>query len=320
MVPGLERVQGGVDIPALATGAAGTKSDASGMPRLRARGRVAWAARQLLVAPSAGWTLLFFLVPLGILVVYSFGQIDLVTLKLRWGWTLESYVRIVNSLYLNSILRSIALSLTATALCLVIGFPVAYYVSRQPPRRQNFFLLAIMVPFWTSFLVRTYAWVNLLANEGLIQHLGEALGIIDGALNILYTPTAIAIGLVYSYLPLMVFPLYVALERIDPALQEAASDLGANRYRVFWRVTVPLSMPGVIAGCIIVGIPATGEYVVPAILGGGKTLMYGNVIASQFFKVGDFPFGSALAVSLMAAMTIVLVVARRRAGGLEEIV
>ena len=263
--------------------------------------------------------LLFFLVPLGIMVVYSFGQRDVVTLELYWGWTVENYVDVVDSLYLNAIVRSIVLSLTATALCLVVGFPVAYYISRQPRRRQNLLLLAIMIPFWTSFLVRTYAWVNLLANEGLLQHAGEKLGIINGALNVLYTPTAIGIGLVYSYLPLMVFPLYVALERIDPALPEAASDLGARRRRVFRRVTLPLAMPGVIAGCIIVGIPATGEYVVPAILGGGKTLMYGNVVASQFFEVGNFPFGAALAVALMTAMTIVLVALRRRAERLEEV-
>jgi spermidine/putrescine transport system permease protein len=278
-----------------------------------------WARNQLLVLPSAGWTLLFFLVPLGIMVVYSFGQRDVVTLDLYWGWTLQNYADILSSLYVNAIVRSIVLSVSATAACLVIAFPVAYYISQQAPRRQTMLLLAIMVPFWTSFLVRAYAWVNLLANEGPLQRLGETLGVVHGTLDVLYTPTAIGIGLVYSYLPLMVFPLYVALERIDPALLEAASDLGARRHRVFRRVTLPLAMPGVIAGCIIVGIPATGEYVVPAILGGGKTLMYGNVVASQFFEAGNFPFGAALAVSLMAAMTIVLVLSRRRVARLEEV-
>jgi spermidine/putrescine transport system permease protein len=254
------------------------------------------------------------------MVIYSFGQRDVVTFKLYWGWTVQNYVDIVDSLYLNSIVRSLLLSLTATALCLVIGFPVAYYISQQSRRRQNLLLLAIMVPFWTSFLVRTYAWVNLLANQGLLQRLGEKLGIVHGALDILYTPTAIGIGLVYSYLPLMVFPLYVALERIDPALPEAARDLGARQHRAFLRVTLPLAMPGVIAGCIIVGIPATGEYVVPAILGGGKTLMYGNVVASQFFEVGNYPFGAALAVSLMTLMTVVLLLSRRSTARLEDVV
>ena len=228
-------------------------------------------------------------------------------------------LEIADSLYLSSIIRSLILSATATALCLVIGFPVAYYISRQTRRWQNLLLLAIMIPFWTSFLVRTYAWVNLLANEGLLQRLGEKLGLVHGTLDVLYTPTAIGIGLVYSYLPLMVFPLYVALERMNPALREAAADLGARRHRVFLRVTLPLAMPGVIAGCILVGIPATGEYVVPAILGGGKTLMYGNVVATQFFEVGNFPFGAALAVSLMTVMTVVLVLSRSRPARLEEV-
>jgi spermidine/putrescine transport system permease protein len=303
----------------LATEAAAHHSPADEPPRSRLGGWAASARRQLLLLPAAAWTLLFFLVPLGIMVVYSFGQRDVLTLELYWGWTVENYVEIADSLYLSSITRSLILSATATALCLVIGFPVAYYISRQPRRRQNLLLLAIMIPFWTSFLVRTYAWVNLLANEGLLQRLGEKLGLVDGTLDVLYTPTAIGIGLVYSYLPLMIFPLYVALERIDPALREAAADLGARRYRVFRRVTLPLAMPGVIAGCILVGIPATGEYVVPAILGGGKTLMYGNVVATQFFEVGNFPFGAALAVSLMTAMTVVLVLSRSRAARLEQV-
>jgi ABC-type spermidine/putrescine transport system permease subunit I len=288
-------------------------------PGLGSRRPVAWARRQSLVLPSLAWTLLFFIVPLGIMVVYSFGQRDVVTLDLYWGWTLQNYADIGSSLYMNAIVRSIVLSITATALCLVIGFPVAYYISRQTPRRQTVLLLAIMVPFWTSFLVRAYAWVNLLANEGPLQGIGETLGIVHGSLDVLYTSTAIGIGLVYSYLPLMVFPLYIALERIDPHLLEAASDLGARRHRAFRRVTLPLAMPGIVAGCIIVGIPATGEYVVPAILGGGKTLMYGNVVASQFFEAGNFPFGAALAVSLMTAMTVVLVVSRRRVARLEEV-
>lgn len=303
----------------MATEAAAHRPPTDEPPRSRLGGWTAATRRLLLVLPTGAWTLLFFLVPLAIMAVYSFGQRDVLTLKVYWGWTFQNYVEIIDPLYLGSVIRSLILSATATALCLVIGFPVAYFISRQPRRRQNLLLLAIMIPFWTSFLVRTYAWVNLLANEGLLQRAGEKLGLVHGSLDILYTPTAIGIGLVYSYLPLMVFPLYVALERIDPALREAAADLGARRYRVFLRVTLPLAMPGVIAGCILVGIPATGEYVVPAILGGGKTLMYGNVVASQFFEVGNFPFGAALAVSLMTVMTIVLVLSRARADRLEQV-
>jgi ABC-type spermidine/putrescine transport system permease subunit I len=275
--------------------------------------------RQLLPLPSLGWTLFFFLAPLGILVVYSFGQIDIVTFKLHFGWTLDNYVRIVDSLYLNTIVRSLVLALSATSACLVIGFPVAYYISRQSAGSQRLLLLAIMVPFWTSFLVRTYAWVNLLGNGGPIEDVLHRLRIVQGSLNVLYTPVSVGIGIVYSYLPLMILPLYVALERIDPALREAAADLGASGRRTFRRVILPLSVPGIVAGCIVVGIPATGEYVIPAILGGNKTLMYGNVVANQFLRVGDYPFGSALAVSLMTVMTVVLVVFRRRIAGVEEV-
>ncbi len=167
-----------------------------------------------------------------------------------------------------------------------------------------------MIPFWTSFVVRTYAWVNLLKNNGPVEQVLNATGLHSGSLNVLYSPTAVTIGILYSYLPLMILPLFVALERIDPGLSHAAADLGASGWRVFRRVTFPLSMPGVIAGCILVGVPATGEYVIPSILGGGKTLMYGNVVADQFFEIGNYPFGAALAMSMMALVTLFLVVAR----------
>jgi spermidine/putrescine transport system permease protein len=153
--------------------------------------------------------------------------------------------------------------------------------------------------------------VNLLSNGGPIERVAQSIGIVDGPLDLLYTPTAVAIGIVYGYLPLMVLPIYVALERIEPMLLEAASDLGASGRRTFLRVVMPLAKPGVVAGCILVGVPATGEYVIPAILGGNKTLMYGNVVANQFFTVGDAPFGSALAVSLMAALTAAILILRR---------
>jgi ABC-type spermidine/putrescine transport system permease subunit I len=281
------------------------------------RWRAAIAPRQLLALPPFGWTLAFFLAPLGILLVYSFGQIDIITFKIRFGWTLSNYGQIGQSLYLNTILRSLTLSASATALCLVLGFPVAYYMSLQSQRRQRVLLLAILVPFWTSFLVRAFAWVTLLSNGGPIQGLLGDVGLVNGQLNVLYTPTAVGIGILYSYLPLMILPLYVALERIDPTLRAAAADLGANSWRTVFRVIVPLAVPGIVAGCIMVGVPATGEYIVPAILGGGKTLMFGNVIATEFLDVGNFPLGSALAVALMAGMTVVLVATRKRVASAE---
>lgn len=203
----------------------------------------------------------------------------------------------------------------ATIACLLIGFPVAYTIARTPGRRQIVLLLAVMVPFWTSFVVRTYGIFNLIADHGPLARLLHALGLVSGdGLHLLFTPTGIGIGIVYSYLPLMILPLYVALERIDPALLDAASDLGASPARVLRRVILPLALPGIAAGCVLVGVPATGEYVIPQILGGGKTLMVGNVIADQFLSLGNYPFGSALAIVLTAIVMLALLVLRSRAG------
>lgn len=254
-----------------------------------------------LVLPSVGWTAFFFIVPLGLLIAYSLGQIDIITVQVHWGWTLSSYDQVFQSLYLTAVARSLLLSLVATLTCLVVGFPVAYYISLQRGRRQLLLLLAIMVPFWTSFLVRTYAIVNILSFRAF------------GNGSLLYSPGAVVLGIVYSYLPLMVLPLFVALERIDPSLREAAADLGASGHRRLRRVVLPLAMPGVIAGCILVGVPSTGEYVIPLILGGGKVLMYGNVVADQFQTTGDYPFGAALSVSLMVVLTLFVLMSRRLA-------
>lgn len=276
--------------------------------------------RHALALPNFAWAALFFLAPLGLLIVYSFGQTDILTFDVVFGWTLENYERIGESIYLDAILRSLAISLGATAACLLIGYPVALAISRQPPRRQTILLLLVMVPFWTSFVVRTYGLVNLLQDNGPVATVLEWLGLSDGSLGILYTTWAVTVGIVYTYLPLMILPLYVALERIDRSLEQAAADLGTPRRRVFRRVILPLSIPGVIAGCIMVGAPATGEYVIPVILGGDKILVYGNVVASQFLKVGDYPFGSALAVTLMVLVTVFILVARSRGARVEEAV
>jgi ABC-type spermidine/putrescine transport system permease subunit I len=276
-------------------------------------------ARHALALPSLGWTAAFFVAPLALLAVYSLGQIDIITFQVSWGWTLDSYRRINDPLYLDPILRSLVLSLGATLGCLVVGFPVALWISRLSGRQQTLALVAVMIPFWSSFVVRTYALVNLLEDGGPLARVLHFFHLSTLSPNILYTPTAIAIGIIYSYLPLMVLPLFVALERIDPALLAAAADLGAPRRRAFRRVVLPLAAPGVIAGCILVGIPATGEYVIPAILGGDKTLMLGNVIADQFLKVGDYPFGSALAMTLTTILTALLLFGRGRLRRYEEI-
>jgi spermidine/putrescine transport system permease protein len=268
-----------------------------------------WASG-LLVLPTLVWMLLFFAVPLGMVIVYSFASISLVTYNISFGWTLSNYRQIHDPLYFDTLTRSLFLSISATLGCLLLGFPLAYFISRQPRRAQRLLLVAVIIPFWSSFIVRTYAVVNLIDNGGPLQDLLHALRVTSGPLDILYTPKGIAIGIVYSYLPLMVLPIYVSLERIDYALLDAANDLGANARRSFRRVTVPLAMPGVVVGCIIVGIPALGEYVIPAILGGDKTLMLGNVITDQYIAVGDIPFGSAIAVALMLVMAAALVAVR----------
>jgi spermidine/putrescine transport system permease protein len=268
--------------------------------------------------PSLAWTTLFFLVPMGLLVVYSFGSTNLLTYDVYFGWTGSNYTDVFEGLYLDAILRSLLLSASATIACLVIGFPVAYTIARAKGRWQLVLLLAVMVPFWTSFVVRTYGIFNLIGDHGPLADVLQRLGLVgsDG-IHLLFTPLGVAIGIVYSYLPLMILPLYVALERIDPALLDAANDLGAPPRRVLRRVVLPLALPGIAAGCVLVGIPATGEYVIPQILGGGKTLMVGNVIADQFLGIGDYPFGAALAIVLTVIVMVVLVILRGRGARAE---
>ncbi|HET7429454.1 MAG TPA: ABC transporter permease [Gaiellales bacterium] len=267
--------------------------------------------RGALALPTAAYVLAFFVVPLVVIVVYSFARVSLVTFNISFDWNLDNYRQIHDPLYFDTLVRSVVLSVGATVGCLLLGFPLAYFISRQSRVWQRVLLVFVIVPFWTSFIVRTYATVNLLEPHGPLADLLRALHVISGPLEILYTPKAVAIGIIYSYLPLMVLPIYVALERIDDELLAAAADLGASPQRVFRRVTFPLALPGVAVGCVIVGIPAMGEYVIPEILGGGKTLMLGNVITDQFLSVGDIPFGSAIAVVLMALMAVVLLATRR---------
>jgi ABC-type spermidine/putrescine transport system permease subunit I len=267
--------------------------------------------RGALALPTAAYVVAFFLVPLVVIVVYSFARVSLVTFDMSFDWNLDNYRQIHDPLYFDTLVRSVVLSVGATVGCLLLGFPLAYFISRQPRAWQRVLLVFVIVPFWTSFIVRTYATVNLLEAHGPLADLLRSLHVISGPLTILYTPRAVAIGIIYSYLPLMVLPIYVALERIDDELLAAAADLGSSPQRVFRRVTLPLALPGVAVGCVIVGIPAMGEYVIPEILGGGKTLMLGNVITDQFLSVGNIPFGSAIAVVLMALMAVVLLATRR---------
>ncbi len=294
-----------------------SEAPAPALRSLRAR-RLRRASRHLLAVPSVGWTLLFFVAPLGLLFVYSFGSTNLITYQVDFGWTLSNYSGIFQSVYLEPILRSFALSAGATVACLVVGFPVAYTIARARGRRQALLLLLVMIPFWTSFVVRTYGIYNVIADNGPLDHLLRSLGLVHGYIHVLFTPIGVGIGIVYTYLPLMILPLFVALERIDPALLEAASDLGAPPSRAFRRVILPLAVPGIIAGCILVAIPATGEYVIPQILGGGTTLMFGNVVSDQFLSLGNYPFGAALAIAITVVLMILLTVMRSRTYRAEQ--
>ncbi|ROO86259.1 spermidine/putrescine transport system permease protein [Actinocorallia herbida] len=284
-----------------------------GGPRLQA-----WRAR-LLITPMSLYVVLFFVAPLILLLVYSLGRIDVLTFEVSFGWTLDNYRALVDGVYVGAIVRSLALTVTATLVCVAIGFPVALAISRLRGPLRTLCLVGVVVPYWISFVVRTYAWLDLLAPNGLVNEFLTALHLIPDGTELRYTTFAIAVGMVYGYLPLMILPIYVALERIDPAMIEAGYDLGLGRAKVFWKIIVPLAMPGTIAGALLVGIPATGEYTIPAILGGEKTLMAGNVAADQFLGTGNFPFGAAIGSALMAIMLVVMFLSRRRLDQLEDI-
>jgi spermidine/putrescine transport system permease protein len=218
-------------------------------------------------------------------------------------WTAESYQRLFEPLYLAIFFRSAVLAAAATLVCLLLAFPAALFISRAR-RRKYLYLQLVMLPFWTSFLVRTYAWLFLLRDTGLINTVLQSAGIIHQPLPLLYNSGAVLLGLVYGYLPFMVLPIYATLERLDPALLEAAADLGARPWAALFRVVVPLSRPGIAAGSILVFIPCLGAYLTPDLLGGGRVVLVGNLVQNQFTAARDWPFGSAVSILLMALVTL----------------
>ena len=261
--------------------------------------------RHVFLAPAALITIVLFFVPLLIALAYSF-----LTRGPYGGvfppWTIENYRRALDPLYLAILWRSIWLASISTLLCLLLGFPLALYIARAK-RHKILLLNLVMLPFWTSFLIRIYSWMFLLRDTGLINTLLEGLHVIRGPLPLLFNDGAVVLGLVYGFLPFMVLPLYATLEKLDPALLDAAFDLGATPWIALWRVVVPLSRSGIVAGCILVFIPCLGAYLTPDLMGGGKTVMLGNLIQSQFTTARDWPFGAAISLLLML---MVLVVAR----------
>ena len=263
----------------------------------------------LLLLPAGLWYAVFFLAPVVLMVVISFGESSGYGGPPALGFHLDSYQELANPLYLKVFAITVQMALLGTAACLLVGYPLAYFLATRAGRHKTTLLLLIIVPFWTSFLIRTYAWETILDSDGVLSNVLQALRLIRGPLNVLYTPTAIFIGIVYNYLPLMIFPLFVALDRLDKRLVEASKDLGAGRLATFWRVTLPLTLPGVVTGCLLVFIPLTGEFLIPAILGGSKNLFMGNLIGEQFTGQGassDWPFGAALGVTVVLLLLILV--------------
>jgi len=268
--------------------------------------------RAAFLAPAWVMMLGLMIAPLGIVCAYSIltrGAYGGVTLP----WTLENYHRLLDSLYLVVLVRSFWIAGLTTVLCVILGFPLALFISRSG-RRKNLYLSLVILPFWTSFLIRTYAWMFLLRDTGLINTILERLHIIHDPLPLLYNDGAVFVGLVYAYLPFMVLPLYATLERLDPLLLEAAADLGAKPWEAMLRITIPLSTPGFLAGSVLVFIPCVGAYLTPDLLGGGKTVLIGNLIQNQFTTARDWPFGSAASLVLMALVMVLLVFLIRRRG------
>jgi spermidine/putrescine transport system permease protein len=288
-------------------------------PRRKPRRRLVWLPPQAVRGPGVTYGTVLFLLPVGLLLAYSFftrGPFG----GVEYTFTASNYGRLVDPLYLRVLLTSLRIALIATAIALVLGYPAAYFIATAPRKRRLLLLVLVILPFWTSFLIRTYSWIVLLNPVGLINKLVGAFDI--GPLPLLYNEGAIVVGLVYAYLPLMILPIYSSIERLGDGPREAAQDLYARPWSTFRRVLLPLTLPGVVAGCIFVFVPSIGNFIVPDLLGGGKEIMVGNLIQQQFLSARDWPFGATLAVAVIAIMMVLLVgqaiVLRRQQGTAER--
>jgi putrescine transport system permease protein len=286
--------------------------------------------RWLPVALPYGWMLIFFLIPFLIVLRMSFSTSELAQppyspvfdlwadgLTGTWAkfqaFTLENYGRIVSdSLYRDAYFSSVWIALVSTICTLLIGYPIAYGMARAPSRWRPTLLMLVILPFWTSFLIRVYAWIAILSQEGFLNQFLGLFGL--GPLTIMQTNTAVYIGIIYSYLPFMILPLYSALEKMDDTLLEAAADLGCPPMQAFWKITFPLSLPGVIAGCFLVFIPVVGEFVIPDLLGGSDTLMIGRTLWEEFYSNRDWPAASAVAVVLLVILVIPIMIFQNQQG------
>jgi len=280
--------------------------------------------RFLLIALPYAWLLALFLVPF--LIVFKISLSDIATaippytptLDFRAGWQgikdffseldFENFAFLAtDSLYWKAYVSSLTIAFISTILTLLVGYPIAYGMASAPDHWRPTLMMLVILPFWTSFLIRVYSWMGILSTEGYLNQLLLGLGLISTPLTILNTPTAVYIGIVYTYLPFMILPIYSALERMDGSLLEAAEDLGCSRLTAFWLITVPLSKTGIIAGCFLVFIPVIGEFVIPSLLGGSQTLMIGKVLWEEFFNNRDWPVASAVAVVLLLILIVPIV-------------
>jgi putrescine transport system permease protein len=268
--------------------------------------------RRIAIATPYLWLLVFFLAPFAIILKISLADPVLAQPPFSQTASLENFAFLLtDKLYAVTYLRSVIMAAGATLFCLLLGFPMAYGIARANAATRSLLLLLIVLPFWISFLLRVYAWMGLLNNYGAINNLLLWLGVIDQPLQLMYTDFAVFVGLTYSYLPFMVLPLYATLERMNIDYVEAAQDLGASRTRAFWDVTWPLAKPGIIAGCLLVFIPAMGEYVIPYLLGGPESLLIGRVLFDEFFVNRDWPLASAVAIVLLLLLVVPIVFLQR---------
>lgn len=269
--------------------------------------RRALGARAVFAGPGLLYLTAFMTIPLLIVLSYAFltrGRFGGVKLEL----TLSNFSKALDSTYLSILGNSVLIAGITTVLALALGYPTAYAITRLPSRWRTVALVLVVLPFWSNFLIRTYAWIVLLNSEGPVNSVLVNLGIVGAPLDLLYNRGAVVVGLLYAYLPLMILPVYAAIERVDPQLQEAARNLGAGKIRAFLDVTLPLTLPGAMIGAIFVFVPSMGNFVVPELLGGGKTVMVGNLIRGQFLEARNWPFGAVLALSVMIFLVVLFAI------------
>lgn len=259
-------------------------------------------------SPYIVWSTLFIVIPLIIIVFFSFTQ----ETASGYSFTLENFKRVLNSQYISVFKRSLILAFESTVLCLILGYPVAYFISKMKSNKRNILIMLFIVPMWMNFLLRTYAWLPILGKNGVINNFLSAIGL--NTINILYTDAAVLLGMVYNFLPFMILPIYTVLIKMDNSLIDAAADLGANKRQIFTKVIFPVSMPGVITGITMVFMPAVSTFVISRLLGGGQYMLLGNLIETQFTTMGDWNFGSALAIFMMIIILISMAIMNKFEG------